>query len=138
MIVGECTVITHATPERIWQCCADPNLWPTWDPAMEWVKFDGILRKNATGTLKVKQGPTVQFTVTECQEPYFFVTVNKWPGARLVFTHQASIVNGVTTVVNRIELNGFLKYLYRLLVGRAVQKGLPIALDNLIKLAEKQ
>lgn len=138
MIVGESTVTTRATPERVWECCEDPNLWPTWDPAMEWVKFDGLLRKDATGTLKVKGGQTIHFTVPECDKPYRFVTVNKWPGARLVFTHEATVVHGVTTITNRIELNGFLKFIYRLLVGRAVRRGLPIALNNLIRLAEEE
>ena len=137
MIVAEYTTTTHATPEAVWRFCGDPKTWPVWDPAMEYVQFDGTLHTGATGMLKVKQGPKVFFTVSQCNEPYLFVTVNKWPGARLVFTHQASKTNGVTTIVNRIELHGFLKYVYRLLVGRAMQKGLPIAVDNLIKLAEK-
>lgn len=50
------TVATSASPAAIWALWSDTTTWPTWDPAVVSVTFDGDFAEGATGTMELTGG----------------------------------------------------------------------------------
>ena len=61
------TVTTTAPPSAVWALWSDPTTWPSWDPSVLGVTFDGPFEQGTTGTMTLA-GPfdvPVSLTVVE-------------------------------------------------------------------------
>jgi uncharacterized protein YndB with AHSA1/START domain len=62
------TVTTSAPPAAVWALWSDPATWPSWDPAVESVAFEGHFGEGAAGTMVLAGGIEVPVTL-EIVEP---------------------------------------------------------------------
>ena len=58
------------------------------------------------------------------------------PFAQLDFTHRIDDHQDYFTVTHRAEISGGLAFLFNLLFGKKIKAGLPLAMANLVAMAE--
>lgn len=131
------SVTIKTSKEKIWTIWSDVANWPQWDKEVEWAKLDGNFVKGATGTLKPKGGPASKFTVTECEKYKAFADVTPLPLTKLHFIHEMEAKNGELVVTHTVKMTGLLTFLFSRVIGKNIAKGLPKAMKNLKKVAEK-
>ncbi|MFD6221101.1 SRPBCC family protein [Nocardia asteroides] len=136
MIIAEATAETVATPATLFAIWGDMASWPEWNADTAWVRLDGPFAEGATGRLKPKGGPAVRFEVTRLTDTEF-VDVSRLLGATLTFAHTVVPAGaGRVTVTVRVELDGPLRRLWHLVLGRDVAASVAPDLAALIARAE--
>jgi uncharacterized protein YndB with AHSA1/START domain len=128
---------TSATPERVWEQYADPTAWPTWDHETESVRVDGPLAVGVRGRIKPRGGPATSFVVTEVEPGRRFTDVARLPLARLEFDHRIEPDGAGARFTHSVTITGPLSPLFARVVGRGVAAGLPGAMRELARLAER-
>ncbi len=76
--------------------------------------------------------------VTAVIENQNFTVTSKTILYRMDFDHELIADREGTRIVHRVTFSGFLKPILSMIVGAQVDKGLPITLQNLKKLAESR
>ena len=133
----EHTETTSAAPERGWQQYADPTAWPAWDHETESVSIEGPLAVGVRGRIKPRGGPATSFVVTEVDPGRRFADVARLPLARLEFDHRIEPDGTGARFTHSVTITGPLSPLFARVVGRGVAAGLPGAMRELARLAER-
>ncbi len=116
---------------------ADMATWPEWNLDTAWVRLDGPFAEGATGALKPKGGPKVRFAIERLVPEREFVDVSRLLGARLVFDHQVRPADGGgCTVAVTVSIDGPLKALWTLILGKGIRATAQADLDRLARRAE--
>ncbi|MBY0281418.1 MAG: SRPBCC family protein [Alphaproteobacteria bacterium] len=136
MLIIEHNLTTKASPEAVWSVWKDIPNWREWDHEIEWGQLDGDFKEGTTGKLQPKGGPVVPFVLKEVIPFKKFVDVSKLPLSRFIFTHTLQQVGQMTKVTHRIEMVGPLAFFFAFVIGKKMKKGLPLAMQSLIKKAE--
>jgi Polyketide cyclase / dehydrase and lipid transport len=125
MQIVQYSAVSPATPSAIWALYADVENWPDWDAALEWVKWPGPLVVGSTGTMKPYGAPVSKFTMTRCEPDKGFTDVSPMPLARIVFDHVLEVVPEGTRITHSATARGPLGWLFALLIGPAIRRGMP-------------
>lgn len=132
----EKSLITLASPETIFRIYQDVENWNKWDPDTKSSHLAHGLTLGSLGSLTPTKGNTVPMEVTSVIENRSFTVTSKTLLFRMDFDHELTPVSNGTLVVHRVTFSGFLKPILSMIIGRLVDKGLPITLQNLKTLAE--
>lgn len=137
MYIKSEAIIINAPKEKIWRLWVDVEKWPLWDNDVEWAKLDGEFSEGQTGILKPKGGPASKFVITTCNKNKGFTDVSFLPLAKLSFIHEMKEEHQGIKVTHSIQISGPLAFIFSILIGNKLAKGLPSALQKLATLAEK-
>lgn len=126
-----------STKEKVWEIWSDVENWNSWDSDLLWSKMDDVFKVGSIGYLKPKSGPKTKFKITECSKNKSFTARNFLPLTKMEFIHKIKTVEGGIELTHKIVISGFLSFLFARVVGKNLAKGLPKAMGELKKLAEK-
>lgn len=132
----EITKSSKATKEQVWSIWTDVDNWNIWDANVESSSISGVFKVGTLGELKAKNGPKSKFEIIESTKNKSFVNRTKLPFCTLYFIHEIAESDDSILITHRIEIKGFLSPLFSQLIGKQQAKGLPDAVESLIKLAE--
>lgn len=132
----EKSVITSASPETVFRIYQDVENWNAWDPDTKSSHLTNGLTLGSLGSLTPTKGNTVPMEVTAVIENRSFTVTSMTMLFRMDFDHELTPVSEGTLIVHRVKFSGFLKPILSIVVGKLIDKGLPITLQNLKKLAE--
>ncbi|MBU3062049.1 hypothetical protein KO481_11000 [Nocardia sp. NEAU-G5] len=133
--IAEASATSTAAPAAFFAKWADMATWPEWNQDTEWVTLDGPFAQGATGVLKPKGGPKTRFVVTTLTDTEF-VDSSRLLGARLIFAHEITTEDGRTTVKVRITMEGPLRGLWTMIMGKDLAASLQRDVDALVTAAE--
>lgn len=129
-------IVTTATPETIFQIFEDVEGWKTWDPDTKASRLSAGLTLGSRGHLTPTRGNTIPIEVTLIEKNQYFTLTSKTALFRLDFDHELTLTESGTRIVHRVKFGGLLKPLLTLMLGRQIEKGLPVTLQRLKMLAE--
>lgn len=129
---------TKASPSAVWQLWADVKNWKIWDKDVLESSLEGTVEIGTKGILKPTSGPKANFVLTEVEENRKFVNQMKLPLASIDFIHQMVKRSDSVVVIHRIEIKGLLAPLVGATLGQQLKAGVPSAVENLVRLAEKE
>jgi hypothetical protein len=127
---------SKASPAAIWNRYTDVENWSQWSQkGVEESSLDGDFKVGTEGMTKAPHLPKEKFELIEVEPERRFVSQAKLPGGTLVFEHQIEPTEGGTRITHKASLDGPLSFVWRPLVGRMVQRGLPDGVDRLAEIA---
>lgn len=129
--MGEYTLETKASPERVWERWTRPEHWAADDLDVVWARLDGPLTVGVSGVVKPRRGPATKLTVTELQPPFGFTTETRLPMGRLYFEHTLEETLSGIRFTHRVRIVGPLSLLFGRLIGRKIVAGLPNVMGNI-------
>ena len=134
---SEFSTETAASPEDVWRVLTAVDGWPTWHPGYTAAHLDGPLQTGAHGSITLARGPRRPFTVYEVDPERSLIYGGDVPGGRQRFLHRIeSIGPGRTRVTMGHTIEGPLSPLFGFLFGRIIRGHMPIALKQLVAIAE--
>jgi Polyketide cyclase / dehydrase and lipid transport len=133
----EKSIVARAKPETIFAIYKDVANWNTWDPDTKACQVSNGLTLGSVGSLTPAKGNTVPLEITAVAENRHFTATSKTALFCMTFEHILEPVESGTRIIHRVTFAGFLRPLLVMIVGRQVEKGLPITLQNLKKMAEQ-
>ena len=127
----------HASREEVWAWYEATDDAPTWDPLIKRIECDGPLEVGVRGRNHPTQGPAAAFEYTEVTRLVSYTEVSSAPGAKFAFTHLVGDgPEGTLRLTHGAEVSGPLSSLYRLVFERNFERGMRLAMDNLIRSIE--
>jgi Polyketide cyclase / dehydrase and lipid transport len=138
MLIAECAVKTTASPEAVWALWADVPNWNRWDHEVQSSELGGPLTAGSSGLIKPKGGPKTRFVVVSAETNRAFHDRSQLPFAQLDFMHRMDVRADCVMVSHRVEMSGPLTFLFNQLFGKKIKAGLPLAMANLVAMAEAQ
>jgi hypothetical protein len=118
---------------RLYENCSG---WPTWDSELETCSLPAGLKVGSRGWLKPRGAPQADILISEVTRNRSFTAVGKLPLCRMCFVHELEELGSTTRATHRVVFEGPLSFLFRRLIGRSIQKGLPSTLAGLKKALE--
>jgi hypothetical protein len=128
---------TTATIENIWKLWEDVPNWNVWDAEVETSELFGQFQTGTKGILKPAGGPKTKFEMIECTNFKSFTDRSFLPLCKMDFIHTITDINGGLLITHKIIMTGFMTFLFSKVIGSKIKVGLPIAVEKLIELAEK-
>jgi len=128
---------TTAKKEQLWNLWADVANWNTWDSTVKSSELYGDFKVGTKGVFNLVNGPKSKFIITVCK-PFESFTNSSY----LPLCKTDSIISFVETkngvlVTYRVEMTGFLTFLFSRVIGKQMAKGLSKVLDDLITKTER-
>lgn len=137
MWTTEVTRKTTASKEQIWKLWADVPNWNVWDKEVEKAELFGEFKTGTKGVLKPAGGPKAKFEMTECTKFKSFSDRSFLPLCKIDFIHSITETKDGIEVTHKVMMTGFMTFLFSKVIGSKIKVGLPIAVEKLIELAEK-
>ena len=134
----EFSVKTKTNKENIWNLWKDVENWKLWDNSVEYSTLSGNFENGTKGILKPKEGPKSTFVLKDCVQLKSFTTQQSLPLGKMNFIHLILEQNNELEIIHRVEMNGLLTFLFSKVIGKGIEKSLPIAVNKLVKLAENK
>ena len=128
---------TRATKNRIWELWADVPNWSDWDNDVESSELFGEFKAGTRGIMKPAGGPKAKFLMIECQHLKSFTDRSFLPLCKMDFIHTMIQTKEGLVITHKVVMTGLLTYLFSKVIGSKIKSGLPVAVENLIQLAEK-
>jgi hypothetical protein len=124
MFKGEKTIIVKgATIDELWQAHSDVANWAAWQDDIEWVKIEGKAQQGASFEMKPAGGPKVKLEILTFDKPSLFKDVSHLPFANMeVSTYMQEVTDGVEVKLI-IEMRGFLTFIWKKVVAKAILEG---------------
>ena len=132
----EHSILVQATAERIFRIYQDVSSWHTWDPDTKRALLEGPFAVGSKGSLTPTKGNTVPMVVTKVEPNSCFTVESKIPMFRMVFEHELVPQSKGVQVVHRVTFSGPLTLLLGRMLVKQLNKGLPVTLGSLKRLAE--
>lgn len=137
MWTTEVTLTTTASKEQIWKLWTAVNTWTDWDKEIEYAQVFGEFKAGTKGVLKPLGGPKTNFIILHVAQFASFSDRSFLPLCKMDFIHQIKETAAGLQITHRVEIKGLLSFLFARIIGKNVEKGLPMAVANLVALAEK-
>ena len=119
MHLFECEATFEAEPDAVWKVWTDVARWPEWDVSKQIARLDGRFEPGACGWAKQRGNLGGSFTITAVDAGRRWVSECPLPLGKVIFDHLLEPVgNGQIRVVKRVEVEGGLAALLRLLAPR--------------------
>jgi hypothetical protein len=125
-----------AEPHAVWRRYLDVEHWCDWSrEGVEWSRIEGPFEIGTKGKSKAPGSPAVTFRLIVVEPDQSFSSEVKMPGVRLRFDHMIESQEPGSRITHRAALDGPLAFLYRPIVRKGIEKGLPDGVDRLAVLA---
>jgi Polyketide cyclase / dehydrase and lipid transport len=132
----EQTAESTASPQAVWRRYVDVPNWRDWsERGVVWSRIDGPFEVGTKGRSKPPGLPAGSFRLVAVEPDELFASETRLPGARLRFEHVIEKQDAGVRITHRATLDGPLSSLYRPLVRRAIEQGLPAGVERLAVLA---
>jgi Polyketide cyclase / dehydrase and lipid transport len=129
------TLKTAATPGRIWEIWTDVKNWAQWDTELITADLDGAFVLGAIGRLKPKTGGVTKFEISQFNPGNSYTFAIGLPLCSLqVHRYLSDRVDG-TYFTHEVSFQGWLGWLFGLLLGRKFRSVLPSVMANLERIA---
>jgi hypothetical protein len=128
---------TKATKEQIWILWADVPNWNIWDREVETSELFGKFKTGTKGILKPTGGPKIKFEMTECTNFKSFTDRSFLPLCKMDFIHILTETKDGLEITHKVVMTGFMTFFFSKMIGSNIKVGLPVAVEKLIELAEK-
>lgn len=128
---------TTAKKEEIWALWANVAEWNIWDKEVETSEIFGKFQNGTKGFLKPAGGPKAKFEITELTTLKSFTSRSLLPLCKMDFIHLMKETEDGLELTHKIEMTGFLTFIFSKVIGSKLKVGLPKAIEKLIELAEK-
>ncbi|CRK56057.1 hypothetical protein [Alloactinosynnema sp. L-07] len=125
------TETTTADADAVWALWGDVARWAEWDSSLTGVTLEGPFDVGSAGVMNFEGRPPVHFRLTEVRPGQGFSDETEIPGAVLRFHHEVAVVDGLTAVTHRVEIEGALAER----LGPVVTADVPDAVRALVRLA---
>lgn len=135
-ILSESTRTISARPAVVFEAWADPTTWPTWDPEVKRVQWDGEAAPGTRGKLWPKAGPPVAFAFTELIADQRVVNESRLLGGRVVFHHEVIETEGGVRATVTVGIAGPLAPFWAVLLRKPIATAAPSSLDRLARYLE--
>ena len=132
----EQSIIIHQPAAAVFRLYENCSGWPAWDTELEACSLPAGLQVGSRGWLKPRGAPQADILISEVTRNSSFTAVGKLPLCRMCFVHELEELGSTTRVTHRVVFEGPLSFLFRRLIGRSIQKGLPATLAGLKKVLE--
>jgi uncharacterized protein YndB with AHSA1/START domain len=124
-VVGSCEIEVAADPEAAWAVLTQIERWPSWNPAIKSVSFEGGLEEGSE--FRWKAGPgTIRSTIRDLDPPWRIAWTGTSLGLKAIHVHTFERHDGGTLVRTEESYHGLVARLFR---GR-LQKMLDGALQG--------
>lgn len=130
------TLKTSASPERIWSIWIDVENWSNWDTELLNSYLEGNFRLGAVGQLTPKTGRVSTFRISEFDPRKSYTFTVRLPFCSLNVHRYLSSQSGSTYFTHEVFFQGFLAFMFGLLLGRRFQAVLPRIMENVKRIAE--
>jgi hypothetical protein len=128
---------TTATREQLWALWSDPANWPKWDATLESVQFDGPFESGAFGRLKPIKAKEIALELLDVEPLHSFVDIQLLPSAKMHTYHRImGTDDGGLKVLQTGRFTGTLGRVFSFVIGRGLKRDMPVAISELIALAE--
>ncbi|MDR1182136.1 MAG: SRPBCC family protein [Bacteroidales bacterium] len=128
-------VTKEVTKEQMWKLFADVNNWHTWDKGIEFARLEGKFEVGNFITLRPQGGPDVKMELPVVIENERFLSIAKFPLAKMYDDHLFEETNGGLKITITITVKGLLSFLWVKLVARKNAEALPADMQEQIKAA---
>ncbi|MDI9356345.1 MAG: hypothetical protein QM536_04870 [Chitinophagaceae bacterium] len=128
---------TTATKEQIWKLWTDVPNWNVWDKEVETSKLFGQFQTGTKGILKPVEGPKAKFEIIELTNLKSFTIRSFLPLCKMDFIHTINQAKDRLEITHKIVMTGFMTFLFSRAIGHKIKGGLPLVVEKLIELAEK-
>jgi Polyketide cyclase / dehydrase and lipid transport len=129
-------IVVNAPASVIFNIYQDVECWNTWDPDTKSSSLDGAFAVGTRGSLAPSKGRPIGITLTEVRADRAFTVVGGIPGFQMTFEHELLPNPSGTEVVHRVKFAGVLAFLFKPLLARQINAGLPVTLQRLKEHAE--
>lgn len=131
-------ITTNARKESIWKVWSKIEEWHLWDHKIKDASITGEFAIGSKIKLELKNGRKVSATITDCQYLKSFSDITKLPLCKITFIHHLENINDCNKITHRVEFSGLLSFIFAKFIGKKINENMPIALENLVKLAEER
>lgn len=131
------SILTSASPEKIWQLWIDVKNWKNWDSSLRDSSIIGEFHQDAEGELIPENGRRTAFTISACQPNFTYTVHTKLPFAQMYIRRLIGYNNHKTMITNEVWMEGPLSAFWWRMVGSKYQQMLPQVMDKFRQLAEK-
>jgi len=136
MCVIEHFITTSASEEKIWEIWSHVKDWHLWDHDIKDSWLENSFQVGTKGFVVLKNDKKIPFTITKCEKNRLLETQTKFLLCTLTCTHKLDEMNGSTKIINRVEFSGLLSFFFNYIIGKKMDKNIPITLESLVKWAE--
>ncbi|GAA5629176.1 hypothetical protein Brsp05_04475 [Brucella sp. NBRC 12953] len=110
--------------------------WPVWDKECAAVSLPDGLRLGSEGWLKPSKGPKAKIRISEYEKNSAFVVESKLPFCTMYFGHRLEKAGTATIANHWVQFKGPCAFLFKLLIGRKINAGLPDTMQGLKAICE--
>jgi hypothetical protein len=136
-VVGSSEIEVDAAPEAAWAVLTAIARWPSWNPAVTSVVFEGRLDEGSE--FRWKAGPgTIRSTVRDLDAPWRIAWTGRSLGIRAIHVHTFERLNGRTLVRTEESYDGLVARLFRSRLQRLLDGALHGELQHLKAEVERQ
>jgi uncharacterized protein YndB with AHSA1/START domain len=136
-VVASSEIEVAAAPELVWAVLTEVEGWPSWNPAVESVSFEGRFEKGSE--FRWKAGPgTIASTIRDVDAPRRTAWTGTTFGIEAIHVHTLEPRNGGTLVRTEESYAGLVASLFRRPLRRMLDRTLQAELEHLKAEAERQ
>jgi hypothetical protein len=130
------SILTSASPERVWNIWSDVENWHRWEPALRQVKQNGVFGLQTKGMLKSEYWPNTPFNISSCEKNFSYTVHTRLPFAQMYIKRLIGYNNNKTLIMNEVWIEGPLSGLWWRLIGKKYKEMLPQIMEKFKRLAE--
>jgi hypothetical protein len=130
------TMLTTATPDKIWKIWTDVKNWKNWDFGLREALIKGPFQENMEGVAVSEKGPRTGFRITSCKPNFSYTITAKLPLAEITLHRFMGYHNSKTTVTHEVWMEGPLSSVWWSLIGKRYSHWMPEMMKKLKQIAE--
>jgi hypothetical protein len=130
------SILTTASPEKVWDICTDVKSWKKWNPSLVDAEISGRFDENAEGVIIQEKGRRRAFLVKSCKPNFSFTLLTKFPFAQMYMRRMIGYHNQKTMVTQEIWMEGPLSGFWWRMVGRRIGQMMPQSMERFREMAE--
>lgn len=130
------TMLTTASPEKIWKIWTDVNNWKKWEVGLRGARIKDSFKENVHGVIIPERGPKAGFKVAACDPNFSYTVIAKFPFAAFHIHRFLGYDNSKTTFTHEVWAEGPLAWVWWRVVGKKITSMLPKTMSNIKALAE--
>jgi carbon monoxide dehydrogenase subunit G len=136
-VAGSSEIEIAAAPEVAWEVLTAIDRWPTWNPAVKSVSWEGPI--GVGSRFRWKAGPgTITSTIKDLEPPRRIAWTGTSFGINAIHVHTFEPRDGGTLVSTEESYNGFVARLFRRRLQKILDSALRDELQNLKAEAERR
>ncbi len=132
------TVSTTASAEKIWSIWTDVPNWHQWDTGLQSATLDAPFQLGAKGKLVPDRGPKSKFKISALEEGRSYTFKTRIPFGWLIVRRFMEKKDGQLFFTHEVEFTGLFKRAFAKRFGPRYKEMLPVVMQNIKVLAEKE